>query len=129
MAKTDRYVVRNAAYRCAEFSIRERHNERKNESYHNGDIIPERSPINIQFKTCAETYEQQFSRMVEDGAISLRRLKADAKVFDELVFDVNSAYFENHGGYEYAKEFMVVVKDLSRLGRNYIQTSSFQIVA
>ena len=43
--------------------------------------------------------------MVSDGAISLRGLKKDAKVFDELVFDVNTAYFENHGGYEYAKEF------------------------
>ena len=23
----------------------------------------------------------------------------------ELLFDVNSAYFHNHGGYEYAKQF------------------------
>jgi len=113
IAKTDRCVVRNAAYRRGEFSIRERHNERKNESYHNGDIIPERSPLNIQFKTCAGTYEQQFSRMVEDGAISLRGLKADAKVFDELVFDVNSGYFENHGGYEYAKEFFTEAYNLA----------------
>ena len=43
--------------------------------------------------------------MVGDGTISLRGLKPDAKVFDELVFDVNSAYFKNNGGYEYAKEF------------------------
>jgi len=43
--------------------------------------------------------------MVDDGTISLRGLKQDAKMFDELVFDVNSAYFENHGGYEYAKQF------------------------
>jgi len=42
---------------------------------------------------------------VNDGTISLRGLKADAKVFDELIFDVNTAYFENHGGYDYAKEF------------------------
>ena len=60
IAKTDRCVVRNQAYRRAEFSIRERHNERKNERYNNGDIIPERSPLNIQFKSCADTYEQQF---------------------------------------------------------------------
>ena len=43
--------------------------------------------------------------MVGDGVISLRGLKPDARVFDELVFDVNSNYFENHGGYEYAREF------------------------
>lgn len=43
--------------------------------------------------------------MMEDGTVSLSGLKKDAKVFDELAFDVNSAYFENHGGYDYAKEF------------------------
>ena len=105
IAKTDKCVVRNQAYRKAEFSIRERHNERKNESYGNGDILPERSSLNIQFKQCDGTYEQAFTRMVDSGAVSLRGLKAEAKVFDELVFDVNSAYFENHGGYEYAKQF------------------------
>jgi len=98
--------VRNAAYRRAEFSIRERHNERENESYGNGDILPERSSLNVHFKTCAaDTYEQEFNRMVENGEVSLRGLKADAKVFDELVFDVNSAYFEHMGGYDYAKQF------------------------
>jgi uncharacterized protein YlxW (UPF0749 family) len=59
----------------------------------------------VHFKSCAGTYEQAFNRMVEDGTISLRGLKADAKVFDEFVFDVNSAYFENRGGYDYAREF------------------------
>ena len=98
--------MRNAAYRRAEFSIRERHNERENESYGNGDILPERSSLNVHFKTCAaDTYEQEFNRMVENGEVSLRGLKADAKVFDELVFDVNSAYFEHMGGYDYAKQF------------------------
>ena len=103
--KTDRCVVRNQAYPKSSFGIRERHNERMNEAYGNGDILPERSCLNVHFKTCAGTYEQEFSRMVGDGTISLRGLKPDAKVFDELVFDVNSAYFENHGGYEYAKQF------------------------
>lgn len=105
MTRTDRCVVRNLAYRRGEFSIRQRHNERKNISYGNGDIVPERSPLNVIFKSCSDTYEQEFSRMVDSGEISLRGLKADAKVFDELVFDVNSTYFENHGGYEYAKDF------------------------
>ena len=29
----------------------------------------------------------------------------DANTYGELVFDVNSAYFYNHGGYEFAKQF------------------------
>ena len=101
IAKTDRCIVRNQAYRRDGFNIRERHNERKNISYGNGDILLERSNLNVFFKSCEGTYEQEFSRMVESGAISLRGLKPDAKVFDELVFDVNSAYFEHRGGYEY----------------------------
>jgi len=107
MAKTDRSVVRNAAYKKGEFSIRERHNERQNERYFNGDIILDRAPLNVHFKSCDGTYEEAFNRMVEDGTISIKGLKKDgsAKVFDELVFDVNTAYFDRNGGYEYAKSF------------------------
>ena len=32
-------------------------------------------------------------------------MKPDATHYCELVFDVNSAYFDNHGGYEFAKQF------------------------
>ena len=31
--------------------------------------------------------------------------KADAFRYGELSFDVNSAYFFNHGGYDFAKQF------------------------
>jgi hypothetical protein len=51
--------------------------------------------------------------MVDTETVSLRGLKQDAKVFDELVFDVNSAYFENHGGYEYAKQFFAEAYNLA----------------
>ncbi len=105
MPKIDKCVVRNEAYRCKEFNIRERHNERKNEHYGNGDIIPERAHLNFHFKHCEGTYEQQFNSMLESGEISTRGLQENAKVFDEMVFDVNSAYFERNGGYEYAKQF------------------------
>ncbi len=37
--------------------------------------------------------------------ISTRGLKPDAIHYGELIFDVNSAYFHNHGGYEFAKQF------------------------
>ena len=46
-----------------------------------------------------------FDQMIADGVISTRGLKADAVKYGELIFDVNSAYFHNHGGYEYAKQF------------------------
>ena len=43
--------------------------------------------------------------MEADSVISTRGLKEDAFRYGELVFDVNSAYFFNRGGYEFAKEF------------------------
>ena len=69
-------------------------------------MLLEYSRNNVTFKACeAATYAQQFDRMVEEGVVSTRGLKPDAYVFDELVFDVNTDYFETHGGYEYAKQF------------------------
>ena len=32
-------------------------------------------------------------------------MKEDAILYGELIFDVNTAYFHNHGGYEFAKQF------------------------
>ena len=46
-----------------------------------------------------------FEQMKAEGVISTRGLKDDAKLYGELVFDVNSVYFYNHGGYEFSKQF------------------------
>jgi hypothetical protein len=113
MGKVDRSVVRNQAYRKSEFSIRERHNERKNEAYFNADIQPDRRHLNVHFKQCQGSYSENFDAMLAAGAISTRGQKADAKVFDELVFDVNSAYFEHNGGYDYAKQFFAEAYNLA----------------
>ena len=107
--------MRNERYRKNAISVRERHNERKNEVYSNPDVLLEYSRNNVTFKACeAATYAQQFDRMVEEGVVSTRGLKPDAYVFDELVFDVNTDYFETHGGYEYAKEFYAEVYELAK---------------
>ena len=87
--------------------MRQRHNERENESYSNPDIVPGRSHLNIHFKKPSDTYCKVFDAMVSDGMISTRGLIPDADVFCEFVFDVNTAYFEEHGGYEYAKNFFL----------------------
>jgi hypothetical protein len=97
--------VRNHGYPRNNFSIRERHNERKNEIYSNPDIVKDRSHLNIRYKSCNETYTQAFDKLLEERKISTRGLKPDADVFAEMVFDVNTSYFEQHGGYEYAKNF------------------------
>ena len=81
------------------------HNEREKDSYSNQDIVPERTPLNIHFKAPTDDYVKMFEQMEQDGVISTRGLKPDAVKYGELVFDVNSAYFYNHGGYEFAKQF------------------------
>ena len=105
IARKDYTVVRNSSYQRSNFSLRERHNERKNEEYANPDIVRERSHLNIHFKSCDGTYAQAFDKLIEDGVISTRGLKPDADIFCEFVFDVNSAYFEEYGGYDFAKDF------------------------
>ena len=44
-------------------------------------------------------------QMEADKVISTRGLKNDANLYGELIFDVNSDYFDNHGGYDFAKQF------------------------
>lgn len=63
------------------------------------------TPNNVYYKQCDITLNEKVKEMVANGEISLRGLKKDAKIFDELVFDINSEYFEQNGGYEFAKEF------------------------
>ena len=43
--------------------------------------------------------------MEAEGKVSRRGLRADAVLFDEIIFDVNTMYFEERGGYEYATKF------------------------
>ncbi|MEF2877528.1 MAG: plasmid recombination protein [Blautia sp.] len=84
----------------------ERHIERKNDNYENMNVDLSRTDMNIHFKDCRDlTYNQQLEKMVAEGTVSLRGLKANAKVFDEMIFDVNTDYFECNGGYEFAKRF------------------------
>jgi len=102
---SNRTFTRNRNLTANSIDNAERHNERKNESYTNPDIVPEESYRNIHFKQPKDSYARMFDQMVQDGAISTRGLKPDATHFCELIFDVNSAYFYNHGGYEFAKKF------------------------
>ena len=81
------------------------HNEREKDRYSNVDIVLERTPLNVHFKAPTNDYVKMFEQMEQDGVISTRGLKPDAVKYGELVFDVNSAYFYNHGGYEFAKQF------------------------
>lgn len=84
----------------------ERHIERKNESYENMNVDLSRTPMNVSFKGCGEqTYNEYLDELITAGTVSLKGLKPDATVFDEMIMDVNTDYFEQNGGYEYACRF------------------------
>ena len=113
MSKVNRSVVRVQAYARDKVVNMERHNERKNEHYGNGDVDLGRGDMNVHFKKCDGTYLQVFDKMLVDGSISTRGQKKDGSsdILNELIFDVNTEYFERMGeekgigGYEYAKSF------------------------
>lgn len=108
MARNDgvhRTTVRNVNLITAKAQNAQHHNERQKESYTNQDIVPERTALNVHYKAPSGDYAEMFRQMEENKIISTRGLKPDAHHFGELIFDVNSAYFHNHGGYDYAKDF------------------------
>ena len=108
MARNDgihRTVARNNNLSASQINNAQRHNEREKESYTNPDIVPERLDYNVHYKSPTGSYAEMFEQLKSDGIISTRGLKDDAKTYGELIFDVNSAYFYNHGGYEFAKQF------------------------
>lgn len=106
MAKENFCVARVETCTRATVGKFERHIERKNESYQNMNVDLSRVPMNVSFKSCGElTYNEYLDKLIASGTVSLKGLKPDAKVFDEIIMDVNTDYFEQNGGYEYACRF------------------------
>ena len=102
----DRTLARNQDLKTPDDVTKvQEHNEREKDRYSNVDIVPERTALNVHFKSPTDDYVKMFEQMEQDKIISTRGLKPDAVKYGELVFDVNSAYFYNHGGYEFAKQF------------------------
>ena len=102
----DRTIVRNHDLKApSDVAKIQEHNEREKTRYSNQDIVPERTAMNVHFKASTASYTEMFDQLEREKVISTRGLKPDAVKFGELVFDVNSAYFYNHGGYEFAKRF------------------------
>jgi prefoldin subunit 5 len=109
--KTDYAVIRNVGGMASSFGKSYRHNERENMDYQNRDIVTDRTNLNVHFKQIftedgtPETYEQSWQRMKDEGVFSDKWHKPTSRAYDELVMDINSDYFDRHGGYEYAKKF------------------------
>lgn len=105
MVKTNYSVARVVTYTRQSIGKAERHNERKNANYSNMNVDLEQTENNVHYKTCNTTYNERLKELVDTGKVSLRGLKDNANIFDELILDINSDYFEKHGGYDFAKRF------------------------
>lgn len=117
MAKVNFCVARVETRTRASVAKFERHIERKNESYENMNVDLSRTPMNVCFKGCGDlSYNEKLDEMIAAGTVSLKGLKPDAKVFDEMILDVNTDYFEKNGGYDYARRFY---EEAYRLPKNY----------
>ena len=103
--KTNYSVARVETYTKTSITKAERHNERKNKSYSNMNVDLSQTQNNIHYKRCETTYNEKLKELIDSKQVSLRGLRENAKLFDELIFDINSDYFEKHGGYEFAKKF------------------------
>ena len=111
MAEINYTVIRNDAVPFSQVSIREGHNNRRSLSPLNADIVHERTEMNIVFHQNytpdgePETYKQTIDRLLEEGKIVKHNFKPKSAIVDEFILDVNSEYFEENGGYEFAKKF------------------------
>lgn len=104
--KPDMSCARVKSYAPSTIGAIERHNERKNESYDNINVELERVKFNVHYKEPqAESYMETLRKMEADGKATTRGLRKDATLFDKIIIDVNTMYFEKHGEYEYAREF------------------------
>ena len=85
MARGDgihRTSARNAKLTTDKVGNAQAHNEREKDSYVNQGIVPERTGMNVHFKSPTADYTAMFDQMVADGIISTRGLKADADKFE-----------------------------------------------
>ena len=78
----------------------ERHNERKNE---NINVIEERIPYNVHFKKpFAPSYMEKLKQMEADGMVSLRGLRKDATLFNEIAIKCKDG-FDNKWNNKYVE--------------------------
>jgi len=106
MSKQNYTVARIVTHTRTSIRKCERHNERKNKTYGNMNVDLSRTPLNIHFRDCGgRTYSEMLDQLVKEKSVSLRGLKEDSEIYDEMILDVNSDYFERHGGYDFAKRF------------------------
>ena len=105
-------MCKGKKYTVSDVSKAERHNERKNETYENINMIEEHIPYNVHFKKpFAPTYMEQLKQMEADGMVSLRGLRKDATLFNEIAIKCKDG-FDN----KWNNKYVEVTEQVGRLG-------------
>ena len=105
-------MCKGKKYTVSDVSKAKRHNERKNETYENINMIEERIPYNVHFKKpFAPTYMEQLKQMEADGMVSLRGLRKDATLFNEIAIKCKDG-FDN----KWNNKYVEVTEQVGRLG-------------
>ena len=105
-------MCKGKKYTVSDVSKAERHNERKNETYENINMIEERIPYNVHFKKpFAPTYMEQLKQMEADGMVSLCGLRKDATLFNEIAIKCKDG-FDN----KWNNKYVEVTEQVGRLG-------------
>ena len=105
-------MCKGKKYTVSDVSKAERHNERKNETYENMNVIEERIPYNVHFKKpFAPTYMEKLKQMEADGMVSLRGLRKDATLFNEIAIKCKDG-FDN----KWNNKYVEVTEQVGRLG-------------
>ena len=105
-------MCKGKKYTVSDVSKAERHNERKNETYENINMIEERIPYNVHFKKpFAPTYMEQLKQMEADGMVSLRGLRKDATLFNKIAIKCKDG-FDN----KWNNKYVEVTEQVGRLG-------------
>ena len=105
-------MCKGKKYTVSDVSKAERHNERKNETYENINMIDERIPYNVHFKKpFAPTYMEQLKQMEADGMVSLRGVRKDATLFNEIAIKCKDG-FDN----KWNNKYVEVTEQVGRLG-------------
>ena len=75
---------------AASIGATERHNERLNTDYANVNVVQERIPLNVHYRSPPSSYMETLRTMEAAGTVSTRGLRKDATLFDEIIIDVNT---------------------------------------
>ena len=122
-------IIRNEKYNRSSLIGLYRHNERKNTTYTNKNIVRFSTHLNYSLKECDTTYLQKFEQIRQEHNLK-GWIKKNSNVICEYIITSDEQFFKNIGNdetkrfFETAYEF---VKTYKNLGEDYIISATVHL--